>query len=229
MRMRRLAAYILESLSEGRFPMAESAETDHLYFLDPHERAIFSPSRFHVPSRLRRRMRQTPFRVWIDSAFEDVLSACASPAPGRAQTWINRPICEAYLELHRQGVAHSVECWRDGALQGGLYGVAIGGAFFGESMFSRARDASKIALIYLAGASGLWGLLPAGRAVPDQAFGAVRRADRLAGGVPAKARARARHDGRFLRAERRFVARRGLAGYRPDIVERMLHRMDGGA
>ncbi len=163
MRMRRLASYILESLSVGRFPMAESAMTDHLYFLDPHERAVFLPSAFHVPSRLRRRIRQAPFRVWRDRDFARTIESCAAPAAGRQATWINRPIREAYLELHRQGFAHSVECWRGDDLQGGLYGVALGGVFFGESMFSHERDASKIALVYLAArlAAGGFSLLDA--------------------------------------------------------------------
>ncbi|MEM6851127.1 MAG: leucyl/phenylalanyl-tRNA--protein transferase, partial [Pseudomonadota bacterium] len=104
----------------------------------------------HVPRRLRRVIRQDAFEVKVDTAFTAVLQACAAPSPGRENTWINDQIVSLYTGLFERGFAHSVECWRDGRLMGGLYGVAIGAAFFGESMFSRASDASKVALIHLA-------------------------------------------------------------------------------
>jgi len=103
-----------------------------------------------VPRKLRRVVRNGTFEVRCDSAFEQIIRACASPAPDRKDTWINPIIEQLYCDLHAMGFAHSVECWRDGALVGGLYGVALGAAFFGESMFSRVPNASKVALVHLA-------------------------------------------------------------------------------
>jgi leucyl/phenylalanyl-tRNA--protein transferase len=104
---------------------------------------------FHIPRRLARTVRAEPFEIRIDTAFSRVVQACAASGPGRTETWINRPIERLYGRLHAQGFAHSVECWREGELLGGLYGVALHGAFFGESMFSHASDASKVALVHL--------------------------------------------------------------------------------
>jgi leucyl/phenylalanyl-tRNA--protein transferase len=133
----------------GVFPMADARDDDRVFLIDPERRGVMPLDRFHVPSRLARTVRGRPFEVRIDTAFDGVVEACAEAVAGRPETWINRPIQHLYDELHERGLAHSVECWRDGALVGGLYGVALGGAFFGESMFSRARDASKVALAHL--------------------------------------------------------------------------------
>lgn len=130
--------------------MADSRTDPRIYLLDPDERGILPLDAFHVPRRLRRTVRHDPFEIRVDTAFARVVDACAERAPGREETWINDRIVRLYGELHHRGAAHSVEAWSDGELMGGLYGVSLGGAFFGESMFSRATDASKVALIHLA-------------------------------------------------------------------------------
>jgi len=136
---------------QGVFPMAEDRQSCELSLVDPDFRGVFPLEHFHVPKRLARTVRQERFEVRVDSAFSRVLSACAEPEDDyRDDTWINASIEELYSELHRRGQAHSVECWREGELVGGLYGVSIGAAFFGESMFSRETDASKVALVHLA-------------------------------------------------------------------------------
>ncbi len=142
---------LLKAYAHGYFPMAETADSDRLFWLDPPLRGILPLDDFHVPRRLRRSMRQGGFQVRLDGAFDAVMQACAERRPERLQTWINADILRLYGGLHDMGHAHSVEVWIDGALAGGLYGVALGAAFFGESMFSRHRDASKIALVYLVG------------------------------------------------------------------------------
>ncbi|MBI4184707.1 MAG: leucyl/phenylalanyl-tRNA--protein transferase [Proteobacteria bacterium] len=140
---------VLRAYSIGVFPMAESGDDPELYWIDPERRGILPLEGFHVSRRLSRTVRANPYEVRVDSAFDAVIAACSEPVAGRPETWINRKIRVLYGELFRRGYAHSVECWRDGRLQGGLYGVALGGAFFGESMFTRARDASKVALVHL--------------------------------------------------------------------------------
>ncbi len=129
--------------------MAEARHDTTLYWVDPHARGVIPLDGFHVPRRLKQFVRREHFRVTIDSAFDDVIRACAEPAPGREETWINDEIIATYSALSRQGFAHSVECRLGDDLVGGLYGIAIGGAFFGESMFARATDASKVALVHL--------------------------------------------------------------------------------
>ena len=141
---------LLACYRRGVFPMAESREDDGFFIVDPEWRCIFPLDQFHVPRRLARTLRGDHFRFSIDRDFAAVIDGCAAPGPDREDTWINPDIRALYLDLHRKGVAHSVEARIDGELVGGLYGVAIGGAFFGESMFSRATDASKAALIHLA-------------------------------------------------------------------------------
>jgi leucyl/phenylalanyl-tRNA--protein transferase len=136
----------------GLFPMADPEQDGAVYWMDPDPRGIIPLDAFHVPSTLRKLVRRAPFEVVPDRAFEAVMRACAAPAPGRESSWISEELVEVYTALHRRGVAHSVECWAEGRLVGGLYGVALGGAFFGESMFSRARDASKVALVHLVAA-----------------------------------------------------------------------------
>jgi len=140
-------AFLLAAYRQGAFPMAEPDGTIHWYAPDP--RAIFDLETFHVPKRLARTVRSGRFEVRVDTDFEGVMRACAEPAPGRELTWISEDFVRVYGELFRRGFAHSVETWDDGRLVGGLYGVAIGGAFMGESMFSRERDASKVALVHL--------------------------------------------------------------------------------
>ena len=142
---------LLQAYRAGIFPMADDADATELFWYDPPERTIFPLDAFHVPARLRRTIRQRPYRLTINQAFTDVMRLCAAPNPsrGREKTWINAEIIALYSALHRQGYAHSIEAWQDNQLVGGLYGIQIGGAFFGESMVSRARDASKICLITL--------------------------------------------------------------------------------
>ncbi len=146
-------AFTVEDLliwyEQGVFPMADAREDERVYLVDPALRGVIPLGGFHIPRRLARTVRQDAFQVRIDTAFEPVVEACAAPQPGRPDTWINRPIQRLYRDLYARGYGHSVECWRDGALVGGLYGVAHGSAFFGESMFSLQRDASKVALVHL--------------------------------------------------------------------------------
>lgn len=140
---------LLDCYARGVFPMADAREDARVFLIDPERRGVIPLDAFHVPRRLARTVRADPFEVRVDAAFHRVVLACAAAGPGRTETWINRPIERLYLDLHRMGHAHSVECWRGRELLGGLYGVALRGAFFGESMFSRARDASKVALVHL--------------------------------------------------------------------------------
>ncbi len=140
---------LLRAYAMGIFPMADSADDPEIFWVEPAMRGIIPLDGLHISRRLARTVRRRPFEIRVDTAFDEVIAACAAPAPGREKTWINATIRRLYGELHRLGFAHSVECWQDGRLVGGLYGVALGAAFFGESMFSRVRDASKVALVHL--------------------------------------------------------------------------------
>jgi leucyl/phenylalanyl-tRNA--protein transferase len=140
---------LLKAYACGIFPMAESADDNALYWIEPERRGILPLDRVHVPRRLARTIRRGGFEIKIDNDFEPVIEGCAAPRSGRRSTWINGRIRSLYRELFALGHCHTVELWQDGELAGGLYGVHLGRAFFGESMFSRARDASKIALVYL--------------------------------------------------------------------------------
>jgi leucyl/phenylalanyl-tRNA--protein transferase len=140
---------VLHAYRAGLFPMAEDRDAATLHWLDPPRRGILPLSGFHAPRRLLRSVRTGLYEVTADQDFVGVVRGCAQPLPGRPQTWINPQIEALFGELHKAGYAHSVECRSDGVLVGGLYGVAMGGAFFGESMFSTARDASKVALVHL--------------------------------------------------------------------------------
>ena len=140
---------LVDCYAQGIFPMADSRDDERIFLVDPEWRGVLPLEAFHVPRRLARTVRADVFQVRVDTAFPAVVKACAAARKGREDTWINAPIETLYGELFAEGVAHSVECWKDGALVGGLYGVALGGAFFGESMFSEARDASKVALVHL--------------------------------------------------------------------------------
>lgn len=139
---------LLYTYSQGIFPMGH--DDGEIYWYDPDPRAIIPlDDNFHVPRSLARRIRQGGFEVRVDSAFRAVITACAEPNEDREYTWITPAITDVYCELHQWGYAHSVETWIDGELVGGLYGVTVGGLFAGESMFSRATDSSKIALVHL--------------------------------------------------------------------------------
>jgi leucyl/phenylalanyl-tRNA--protein transferase len=140
---------LLRAYAAGIFPMAESRSARHVFWIDPKVRGILPLDAVHVPRRLRKTIRRRPFEIRCDTTFATVVQGCARRAPGRRDTWINDEIIRAYTELHELGFAHSLECWREGKLVGGLYGVSLGAAFFGESMFSREKDASKIALVHL--------------------------------------------------------------------------------
>jgi leucyl/phenylalanyl-tRNA--protein transferase len=140
---------LLSAYCSGLFPMADPDYDGRISWYAPDPRAVLPLDGLHVSRSLGRTIRRRKFAVDVDREFETTMRMCAEPAPGRENTWISEELIGAYTELHERGYAHSVECWRDGELAGGLYGVAIGGAFFAESMFSRARDASKVALVHL--------------------------------------------------------------------------------
>ncbi|MGV8996961.1 MAG: leucyl/phenylalanyl-tRNA--protein transferase [Parvibaculaceae bacterium] len=140
---------LLRAYAFGVFPMAEARDDPQLYWIDPEQRGILPLDHFHLPRRLRRTVKAEPFDVRINTSFRQVMMACAESGNDREGTWINDQILELYGELFARGHAHSVECWQKGRLVGGLYGVSLGAAFFGESMFSRETDASKVALVHL--------------------------------------------------------------------------------
>jgi leucyl/phenylalanyl-tRNA---protein transferase len=140
---------LLKAYSAGIFPMAESADDPSLYWIEPEERGVIPLKGFHVSTSLRKVVRKRKFEIKIDTAFDRVIRFCAEKTQQRDVTWINDRILRLYNQLHKMGCCHSVESWRDGALVGGLYGVRIGAVFFGESMFARETDASKVALVHL--------------------------------------------------------------------------------
>jgi leucyl/phenylalanyl-tRNA---protein transferase len=142
-------ATLLSAYAQGIFPMADDREDESVYWVEPRRRAILPLDGFHLSRSLAKVVRGDRFGVTSDRAFAAVVRECAAPAAMRETTWINRTIEDSYAALHRIGHAHSVECWQDDVLVGGLYGVSLGRAFFGESMFSRATDASKVALAWL--------------------------------------------------------------------------------
>jgi leucyl/phenylalanyl-tRNA--protein transferase len=143
------AELMLRAYRHGLFPMAETRRGERLFWLDPERRGVLPLDGFHLSRRLRRTVLSDGFEVCADRDFAATIAGCATPVPGRDDTWINPQIERLFGELHRLGHAHSVECRQRGALVGGLYGVAIGGVFFGESMFSFVTDASKVALVHL--------------------------------------------------------------------------------
>ena len=141
---------LLRAYARGIFPMADSAHSTDVFWVEPKRRGILPLDRFHLSKSLAKTLKSERFTLTADRAFDAVLTACAEPVPGRNETWINPLISDAYRQLHRMGHAHSIEAWgSDETLAGGLYGVRLGGAFFGESMFTRQRDASKCALAAL--------------------------------------------------------------------------------
>lgn len=143
------AGLLLKAYAIGVFPMAERRDAPGVVWVEPDRRGILPLDGFHIPRSLAKTLRKHPFEITVDRAFARVMEGCAEATPGRENTWINDTILRLYGELHEMGHAHSVECWREGELAGGLYGVSLGAAFFGESMFSRVTDASKIALVHL--------------------------------------------------------------------------------
>jgi len=140
---------LLKAYACGIFPMAESADDPALYWIEPERRGIIPLDKFHVPDRLVRTVRSDAFTIVIDRDFDAVIAGCAQPAAGRTRTWINARIHNLYRKLYERGDCHTVEAYKDGKLAGGLYGVSLGRAFFGESMFHNERDASKVALVHL--------------------------------------------------------------------------------
>ncbi len=140
---------LLQGYAMGIFPMAESSHDPNLHWIDPKRRGILPLDGFHIPRSLRKTLRRAPYDIRVDTAFTQVMELCAQSIDGRPETWINDRIIDLFSQLHARGYAHSVESWQDGCLVGGLYGLALGQAFFGESMFSRATDASKVALVDL--------------------------------------------------------------------------------
>lgn len=140
---------LLRAYTVGVFPMAESRDATSISWIDPKNRGVLPLDAMHIPKSLKKIVRKSVFDIRCNHDFAGVVRACAERTPERGETWINDQIEYAVTELHKMGYAHSVEAWQDGELVGGLYGVALGGAFFGESMFSRATDASKVALIHL--------------------------------------------------------------------------------
>jgi len=140
---------LLRAYSIGLFPMAESSDDPEIFWVEPEMRGILPLDGFHISKSLAKTVRKRPFDIRFDTAFERVITYCAEPAEDRPSTWINTTIRKLYTELHRMGHAHSVEAWEDEELVGGLYGVSLGSAFFGESMFSRRTNASKICLVHL--------------------------------------------------------------------------------
>lgn len=140
---------LLRAYSTGVFPMSESADDPEVFWVQPEMRGIIPLDDFHIPKSLAKTVRQGVFDVRVDTDFDAVIKACAEAREVRPSTWINKPIRDAYGELFARGHCHTVEAWRDGKLVGGLYGVTLGRAFFGESMFSRETDASKVCLVHL--------------------------------------------------------------------------------
>ncbi len=170
------ADLLLRAYAAGIFPMADSADAPDLFWVDPGERGIIPLDGFHLSRRLRRTVRDDPFEMRCDHDFVAVMRGCAAATKERPKTWINDRLVAVYSDLHRRGHAHTVEAWLDGKLVGGLYGVTLGGAFFGESMFSRVTDASKVALTHLVALLRLGGftLLDVQFVTPHlQRFGAV--------------------------------------------------------
>jgi len=142
-------AELLDCYRRGVFPMADAHDDPRLFLVDPDLRGVLPLDRLHISKSLRKTVRQDIFEIRVNTSFSRVMQLCAEAAPDRPNTWINSPILNLYSALHRLGHAHSVEAWRDEQLVGGLYGVSLNGAFFGESMFSRETDASKVALVNL--------------------------------------------------------------------------------
>lgn len=148
-RQRLTPELVIQGYSLGVFPMARHRDAIDVQWVSPMIRGVLPLDGVHVPGRLKKTIRRRPYRIRVDADFEAVIRACAQPRANRSDTWINNQIIRVFCQLHKLGYAHSVEAWRDGELVGGLYGMALGGVFFGESMFSSETDSSKIALVHL--------------------------------------------------------------------------------
>ena len=148
---------VLKAYAAGVFPMSDGRDEKEIFWVDPEHRGILPLDDFHLPRRLQRIVRSNQFQISTNTAFKKVMEACAEPISGRWTTWINHEIQDLFIDLHDLGFAHCVETWANGKLVGGLYGIALGGAFFGESMFSRHKNASKVALVHLVGRLKLGG------------------------------------------------------------------------
>ena len=166
---------LLRAYACGIFPMAESADDPTLFWVEPEMRGVIPLDGFRVSSRLARTVRSDAFTVTVNTAFKAVIAGCAAPQPGRDDTWINKRIRDLYVGLHELGHCHSVEVWQNDDLVGGLYGVSLGRAFFGESMFHRARDASKVALVHLVARLIAGGFELARHPICDRAFAQLWR------------------------------------------------------
>jgi leucyl/phenylalanyl-tRNA--protein transferase len=140
---------LVEAYRQGLFPMAYNSGSPYIHWICPEQRGQLSIEKIHLSHKLKKILKKDPFEIRVDTNFAEVVYYCAQSTPKRPETWINTPIFKVFCELHERGKAHSVECWHDNQMVGGIYGLAIGGAFFGESMFSRADDASKVALFHL--------------------------------------------------------------------------------
>ena len=143
------ADLLIRAYAAGIFPMSDSYDDPNIFWVNPEKRGVLPLNSYHLPRKLKKLVRKKPFKITFNKAFEDVIDLCSEPFSGRETTWINRPIRNAVIALYRKGFAHSVECWENENLVGGLYGMSLGGAFFGESMFSDVSNGSKIALAYL--------------------------------------------------------------------------------
>jgi leucyl/phenylalanyl-tRNA--protein transferase len=140
---------LLEAYRQGLFPMAYNSGSPYIHWICPEMRGQLSITEIHIPKRLHKTLKHNPFEIRLNTSFEEVVHGCAESTEKRPETWINAPIFKVFCELHERGYAHSLECWQDEKLVGGIYGLAIAAAFFGESMFSRETDASKVALMNL--------------------------------------------------------------------------------
>ena len=140
---------LIEAYKQGLFPMAHSRHSPYVHWVCPEERGQLPILDLYIPKSLKKTVKKSPYTVKVDTDFSAVIAACAAAQDDRPETWINDEIINAYTKLHEKGIAHSIECWDGDQLVGGLYGLKLGGAFFGESMFSRSRDASKVALVHL--------------------------------------------------------------------------------
>lgn len=140
---------LMEAYRQGLFPMAYNSGSPFIHWVCPDQRGQLSIPEIHLSHKLRKTLLHNPFEIRVDTDFAGVVEGCAEPTDKRPETWINAQIFKVFCELHARGAAHSVECWRNGKLVGGIYGLALGGAFFGESMFSRETNASKVALFHL--------------------------------------------------------------------------------
>jgi leucyl/phenylalanyl-tRNA--protein transferase len=140
---------LLRAYASGIFPMSKSHNDPNIYWVEPEMRGVLPLNQFHIPKSLKKVIRKQKFEIFFDRAFEQVLDECAEPSKSRDVTWINKSIRDNVIKLYEMGFAHSVECWHHNKLVGGLYGISLGAAFFGESMFSKETNASKVALVYL--------------------------------------------------------------------------------